>query len=60
MIGAPDAGETWFAIGGFGFDVERIVLNNLLRLLGRDFMVGNVIAIGIVPLKGKTGIQSPL
>ena len=59
-IGGPDAGKALFAIDRFGFDVERIVVNNLFRLLGRDVMAGHVIAIGIVPVKRRIGIQSPL
>ncbi|MCU1260742.1 MAG: hypothetical protein JWO80_3627 [Bryobacterales bacterium] len=56
----PDAGKASFAIKSFGFDVERIVVNNLFSLLGRDLMAGNVIAIGIVPIKFKIGIQISL
>jgi len=47
-----------FVIDGFRFDVERIVIDDLLSLLGRHLMTGNVIAIGIVPLKGKTRVPS--
>ncbi len=60
MISVPDARKALLAIDGIGFDVQGIVVNNLFRLLGRDLMVGNVIAIGIVPLKSKTRTQSPL
>jgi hypothetical protein len=60
VIGVSNAGTSWFPIDGFGSDVERIVVNNLFSLLGRDVMSGHVIAIGIVPLKSKIGIQSPL
>ena len=56
----PEAGKTLLAIDGFSFNVERIVVNNSFGLLGRDLMAGNVIAIGIVPLKSKVGIQDPL
>ena len=60
LIGVPDAGTALFSIDSFGFDVERIVVNNLFSLLRRDLMAGQVIAIGIVPLKSKFGIQNPL
>jgi hypothetical protein len=60
LIGVSDARKPLFAIDGFGFDIERIVVNNLFSLLGRDLMVGHVIAIGIVPLKSEIGTQALL
>ena len=60
LIGAPDAGPASFSIDGFGFEVERIVIKNLFSLLGRDLVASQVIAISIVPLKSKLGIQIPL
>lgn len=60
LIGVPDAAPALFSIGGFGFEVERIVIKNLFSLLGRDLVAGQVIAISIVPLKSKIGIQIPL
>ncbi len=48
------------SVDGFGFDVERIVVYNLFSLLRRDLMMGEVIAISIVPLKSEIGIQNPL
>jgi hypothetical protein len=56
----PETGKALLAIDGFSFNVERIVVNNSFGLLGRDLMAGNVIVIGIVPLKSKVGIQDPL
>lgn len=60
LIGVPDAAPALFSIDGFGFEVERIVIKNLFSLLGRDLVAGQVIAISIVPLKSKIGIQIPL
>jgi hypothetical protein len=60
LIGAPDTGTALLSIDGFGFDVERIIVNNLFSLFGRDLVASHVIAIRIVPLKGNIGIQSLL
>lgn len=60
MIGVPDAGKALFAVDGFSFDFEGIIVDNLFSLLGRDAMTANVIAIGIVPLKSKVEIQISL
>ncbi len=60
MIGLANAGITLLSIHGFGFDVERIVVDNLFCLVGRDSVAGEVIAISIVPLKSEIRIQASL
>ena len=47
LVRAPDAGDAFFAVHGFGRYIERVVFNDLLGLFGRNLMASNVTAIGI-------------
>jgi hypothetical protein len=55
--GTPNIGNPFFPIDGLPVHIERIVIDDLFGLARRNLMSGDMIAIGIIPVKSQIGVQ---
>ena len=51
QVGAADTGGAFFPVDGLGVQIEGVVIDDLFGLFRGDSMAGDMIAIGIIPVK---------